>query len=93
MYIGPINATRFEEFANGMNGGEKFALLDGEGLNGKRNGRALLHEQQRLQEGERIFAAGYANGDAVALTDHAEAADGFADLTQDGFFYVHSYPG
>ena len=43
-----------------------------------------------MEEGEGVLAAGERHGHAVAVADHLEAADGFADFPQQGFFEVHN---
>ena len=44
--------------------------------------RALLQQQQHVEHGERILAAGKRDGHAIAIADHLESAHRFADLAQ-----------
>jgi hypothetical protein len=80
--VGPIDAPVAEKGPNRSDRGEEFTLFDREGANRKIDGRALLQEQQGFEQSERVFAAGYADCNAVAFPDHAESADCLPDFTQ-----------
>ena len=68
---------------------EKLALFHGESANAEIDRRALLQQQQRLEQGDGILAARNGDGDAVAVADHLEAMNRFADFPQQGLFEVH----
>jgi len=80
--IGPIDAEGFDVFADGGDGGEEFALLDGEGADGEIDGGAFLEQEEDFEHGDGILAAGDSDGEAVAMADHVEAMDGFADFAE-----------
>ena len=48
----------------------------------KSMGARFCEQQQRFEHGRRILAAGERDGHAVAVANHLEAMDGFADLAQ-----------
>ena len=77
-------------FAHRLYRAEEFALLDGEGAEGKIYGSAFLQEEQNFEEGYRVLAAGNGYGDVVTGADHIEAVNRFADLPQQCFFDIHS---
>lgn len=79
---GPVNAALFQILSQRLNGAQELSLLDGEGADRELHRRSLLKQQHGFEQGERVFAAGERHGHAVALANHFEAADGFADLVQ-----------
>jgi hypothetical protein len=83
--ICPIDAAALQEDSYRMNGREKFALFYGEGAHREVDGSALLQPQQSFEQRERILAARYTHGDAVAFANHLEATNGLAHLAQNGF--------
>ena len=80
--IGPVDAALFQVFAQGLNGTQEFALFHGKGAHGKFDGRFFREKQQGFEQSERILAAGERHGDAIAIADHFESADSFADFAQ-----------
>src|SRR5438874_10127907 len=90
MDIGPINTTRLQIFADGLNGREKFALLDSEGADAEVDGGTFLQDEQNFEQRDRIFAARKAHSDTIALTNHVKALDRRTDFAENGFFDVHS---
>ncbi len=87
--IRPFDAEAADVFADGFDGAQEFALLDGEGAHGEIDGRAFLQQHQRFEERDGIFAAGYGYGYAVAIANHFETMNRFADFAQQVFFEVH----
>lgn len=87
----PLDAVIEHPLAEGLDGGEELALIDGEGTKGEADGGAFLQEGEGGEEGEGVLAAGEGDGDMVALTDHLKARDGLADAAQDGFFEVQVF--
>lgn len=87
--IGPIDTALAQIGANRFDGREEFALFDGEGTHAEFDGGALLQGQQRFEQCQRIFSSGDADGHAVAIANHAEAADRLADFAENGFFEIH----
>lgn len=83
---GPGDVVVEHPLAEGLDGGEELALIDGEGAKGEADGGALLQEGESGEEGEGVLAAGEADGDTVSVTDHVEAGDGLTDAAEDGFF-------
>lgn len=87
--VRPLDAEAANIFADGLDGTQKLALLDGEGANREVDGRAFCEQEKRFEQGNGILAAGYGYGNAVAVANHAEAMNGFADFPQQSFFEVH----
>lgn len=55
-------------------------MFDGKGADGEVDGGALTQQKEGFEEAEGVFAAGKADGDAIALANHLEAGHGLADL-------------
>ena len=87
--VEPFDVALFEIVAEGSDGGEELALLDGEGADLKIDGGAFLEEQEDFEEGDGVLAAGEADGDAVSIADHVELLDGLADFSEQCFFEIH----
>ena len=84
--VAPVDAARLEIVRHRLEGAQKFPLLDGECANCEVDRRALLQKQQRVEHGKRILAARQRYGHAIAVADHLELRDRFADLAQQYFF-------
>lgn len=80
--IGPVDPALLQVFAQRLNGTQEFALFHGEGADGEFDGRFFRKQQQGFEQRERILAAGERHGYAIAIADHFESADGFADFAQ-----------
>src|SRR5579872_6873914 len=80
--IRPVDAALLQIFAERLNRTKEFPLLDRERAYREIDWCALLQQQQRLQQSQRIFAARQRNGHTVAVADHLEPSDRLADLTQ-----------
>ncbi len=80
--VGPRDASLLEICAERFDGPEKFSLFDGEGADGEIDGRALLQEQESLEQSGGVLAAGEGDGDSIAITDHFEFGDSFPDLAE-----------
>lgn len=89
---GPLDAARFDVLADRSDGADEFALLHGESAEREIDRGAFLEEQQGFQKRYGIFAAGDGDGDAVPVTDHVEARDGFAGLAEESLFEIHGVP-
>ena len=82
----PVDAAREQPFAERGDGPEKLALLDGEGADGEIDGGAFLQQQQGLEHGDRVLAAGDGHGHAIAFANHFEAGNRLADFAQQDLF-------
>ena len=87
--VGPRHAALFQVLAQRFDGPQKLALFHGEGAHREIDRRALLEQQQGLQQGGRILPPGERHRHPVAVANHLEAVDGFADLAQQCFFQIH----
>lgn len=87
--VSPFDAEAADVFADGFDGAKKFSLLDGEGAYGEIDGGAFLQQHHGFEEGDGILAAGYGNGDAIAIANHLETINRFADFAQQVFFEIH----
>lgn len=83
---GPGDVVVEHPLAEGLDGGEELALIDGEGAKGEMDGGALLKDREGREEGEGVLPAGKTNGDAVAVTDHPEARNRLPHTAEYGFF-------
>ena len=85
----PFDAEAADVFADGLDGAEEFSLLHREGAYGEIYGGAFLQQHRGFEEGDGILAAGNGYGDAVAIANHFETMNRFADFAQQVFFEVH----
>jgi hypothetical protein len=93
LHVSPVDTARPEILADRLYRREELALFNGERADVEIDGRALLQNQQRFEQRHGILAAGHAYGDAISIADHAELADGFADLAKNCFFEIQLISG
>lgn len=84
--IVPVDSSFAQPNTQRLDGPQKFALLHSECAYGELNGSFLLQKQKSLQHCERIFAARERDGNAVAILQHVEASNRFADFSQQSLF-------
>ena len=87
----PFDATSAQILAEGFDGGEKLALLNGERGDRKLNGRAFLEGQEGFEQSHGVLAARQANGNAVAVTNHVELFDSLAHFSKERFFEFQAF--
>ena len=87
--IAPLDPPIVQEFAEGLDRGEEFALLNGESLDAELDRSAVTQPHQRLHQSVGILATRKADSHTVAFANHFESRHRFRNALPNLLFESH----